>query len=287
MNIEPDKLVEKYLDGDLTPVEQADLDRRLHDEPALRRELLQVAGMEEEIYRIIRTQAEVRRQRFWQRALPLGLAALLLLQIGGWLWLNRVGATRSNGRLIVVERTLPPVLGSVIALSGVASVTRDQPGDVRQGVVLGMGLRAGDRLQMGTNAVAVFRYRDGSQLRMYALSDLTLAVSNGAKRVWVRTGALDMEVRPQPVGQAMEVATDGLTTIVRGTEFRLLADDRAVWLGVRCGKVDVVRASDQLVVAVTDGQYVATAKGWPFTPMPTTCPYWQAQCVARTGGKYR
>jgi len=148
-------------------------------------------------------------------------------------------------------------------------------------------VRAGDRLLAGANAVIVFRYGDGSRLRIYSSSDLTLDMTNGAKRVWFRSGAMDADIAPQPAGQQMEVATAGLTTIVRGTEFRILSDDQAVWLGVRDGRVEAVHASDRRVVAVSGGFYVATAKGWPFMPMPTTCPYWQAQCVAKTGAKYR
>jgi ferric-dicitrate binding protein FerR (iron transport regulator) len=287
MNNESDILVERYLDRSLTPAEGDELDRQLRAEPALRRELLQAAGMEVELRRTMRVQTAWRLRRFWQRTVPLGVAALLLLQVGGWLWVSRVGATRSTGRQAVVDRALPSVQGKVVALRGEASVTRGQAGDVWQPVVSGMVLRVGDRLQVGSNTVAVFRYGDGSQLRMYALSDLTLAASNGAKRVWLQAGALDAVIAPQPPDHPMEVDTPGLATIVRGTEFRMLADSQSVWLGVRHGKVDVVRASDRRVVAVTDGYYVATAKGWPFQPLSTICPYWQAQCVARTGAQYR
>jgi ferric-dicitrate binding protein FerR (iron transport regulator) len=290
MNSEPDEQVARYLDGTLTPAEQADLDGRLRSDPALRRELLWGACLEAELRRVVREQAAARQRRFRRRVLPLGLAALLVLQIGGWLWLNRTGAareTQSAAPQVTGVRSLAPALGVVVALSGEAQTFGIQGDSAWQTVVSGRVVRAGDRLRVGTNAVVVFRYADGSKLRVYPRSDLTLDATNGAKRVWVRSGALDAEITPQPAGQPMEVATAGLAAIVRGTEFRVLSDDSAVWLGVRRGRVEVVRVADRQVVALTKGQYVATAKGFPFAQLPTTCPFWQAQCVARTGASYR
>lgn len=310
MNNESEILVERYLDRSLTPAEGDELDRQLRAEPALRRELLQAAGMEVELRRIMRAQVAVRRRRFWQRTVPLGVAALLLLQVGGWIWLHRSAQTAPpplRRHVVKVVQPLPPplplplplpppalpqpdtrppVLGAVESLRGAAARVC-QTDDAWQPVVSGMVVRVGDRLQVGTNTVADLRYEDGSRLRIYPVSDLTISTTNQAKQVWLQAGALDAEIAPQPPDQPMEVGASGLSTIVRGTEFRMLADDQSVWLGVRHGKVEVVRASDRRGVAVTDGYYVSTAKGWPFQPLSTICPYWQAQCVARTGAQYR
>lgn len=287
MSCDPDRLVEGYLDGTLAPTEQAELDRRLCGEPALRRELLLAAGLEDELRRVLQAQAVARWRRFRQKIIPLGVAALILMQLGGWLWVNRVGAMRSGRPVAATRLPQPVVMGSVVAFSGDAALIHVQTGEVWQPVRTGRVVRAGDRLRVGTNAVVVFRYADDSQLQVYGLSDLTFSATNGAKRVWLRAGALDATIVPQPAGQPMEVATVALSAIVQDSEFRLLLDDQAGWLGVRHGKVDAVRASDRQRVVLADGRYVATAEGWPFSQMPTTCPYWRAQCVAKTGVGYR
>jgi hypothetical protein len=232
----------------------------------------------------------------------MGLAALLLAQVGGWLWFNRFRGSVAVESPTVVEsradsmvnttdaKTIPPLLlGKVVVAQGGEAQMAD--GDSAQGwqpVVPGAVVRAGSRLRAGSATTVDFCYEDGSRLRLYAHSELMLTETNGAKRVGIESGALDATVVPQTAGCEMKLAADGLIMVVRGTEFRVVSDEEgAVWLGVRQGKVAVAHTEDESPLVVKRGFYVATAKGWPFAPLPTTCPYWQAQCISKTGTRYR
>jgi len=310
MSSEPDKQVEAYLAGEMEETSQPDLERRLRNDPAVRLELLRSAVLDVGLRQLLARQAEQRRRRLRRWLAPLGLAALLLAQIGGWIWFNRTGkeptavarpteilpvpqpeqtAGKNTAEALTCDRpTMPPQMGVIVAVQGEASLISGMlPDEAELPLVTGMVVRAGARLRSGPGARVDFRYEDGSLLRLYAASDLMLTMSNGAKRVWVQAGALNAEITPQPADCAMEMAAAGLILVVRGTEFLVIAEEKAVWTGVRHGRVDVVRASDRQTVPLTEGRYVSTSKGWPFAPLPIACPYWQARCVARTGMNYR
>jgi ferric-dicitrate binding protein FerR (iron transport regulator) len=72
-----------------------------------------------------------------------------------------------------------------------------------------------------------------------------------------------------------------------GTEFRLMADARSRWLGVRQGVVKVSRLADGQKVTLQAGNYSAVAPNWPYMRMDArVCPYWKQVCRQAAGTPY-
>jgi ferric-dicitrate binding protein FerR (iron transport regulator) len=150
----------------------------------------------------------------------------------------------------------------------------------------GAAVRLGDAVAVGTNSAATVRFGDGSQLRLYARTRLAFDRWNGGKRLEMAGGALDAVVVPQPTNAPMVVETPFAVARVQGTQFRLLSDRASTWLGVREGRVVMVRKADQRAVAVVPQYYAVVGQGVPFGLLSNQCPYWRGRCTAMTGSVY-
>ena len=72
-----------------------------------------------------------------------------------------------------------------------------------------------------------------------------------------------------------------------GTEFRLMADARSRWLGVRAGVVEASRVADGQKVTLQAGNYSAVAPNWPYMRMDArVCPYWKQVSQQAAGTPY-
>lgn len=146
---------------------------------------------------------------------------------------------------------------------------------------------AGDAIVTSTNASARFAYADGSTLLIYRASAVVLSQSDAGPGLDLRRGAVDADIRQQPDGQHLRVLGDLMHAEIVGTEFRLMADARSRWLGVRQGVVEASRLADGQKVTLQAGNYSAVAPNWPYMRMDArVCPYWKQVCRQAAGTPY-
>lgn len=120
-----------------------------------------------------------------------------------------------------------------------------QHGDDTQPLLAGASLRSGDRIRTGPKSSASLRFADGSRLLIPAGSDITLeqllALGREAiptVRLGVRKGSADSLVTPNARRLPIyEVRTPHVNLGVRGTEFRVQADDASSRMQVLAGGV--------------------------------------------------
>jgi hypothetical protein len=102
-----------------------------------------------------------------------------------------------------------------------------------------------------------------------------------------KASALDVAVRKQAEGRRMRVTGALMHAEITGTEFRLMADSRSRWLGVRKGQVVVSRVADSQKVTLEAGNYAAVCPDWPYMRMNArVCPMWKGICQQAAGNAY-
>jgi ribose/xylose/arabinose/galactoside ABC-type transport system permease subunit/ferric-dicitrate binding protein FerR (iron transport regulator) len=178
--------------------------------------------------------------RLWRRtswATRLVSLALVLVIAGGlYLYVSLYAVTR-----------VPEGTAAVLDLKGVAQVTRAgsaTPVPLAQGA----SLRPGDRVTVGRASEALLRLCDGSQLRVYAnsemyLTDLSSTPTGGnTTHLAVTAGNVFAKVRKLVNRQSsFTVDSPVLTLGVRGTTFELGVDQRRGRVAVGEGTVEVKR----------------------------------------------
>lgn len=187
-------------------------------------------------------------------------------------------------RIPIAWLRLEPANATVVAAMGGAHVQRSstaQPEDVTAGMTLGIGAH----LSTDANASLTLQFADGSRLLMESNSTLDLDQMSA----YGRTGMVDTRLRLQHgrvtnavtpmtgVGAHFSVETPGTISSVRGTHFRVAADEGQSRTEVLTGRVDV--AGDRAHVLVPKEHGVAVADGsrptqaQPLLSVPTLhCP---------------
>jgi len=152
---------------------------------------------------------------------------------------------------------------------------------------IGTEVFAGDAIVTSTNASARFAYADGSTLRIYRHSAVVLSRTDAGPGLDLRRGSVDADIRKQPDGRHLRVLGELMQAEIVGTEFRLMADARSRWLGVRQGTVEASRVADGQKVTLQAGNYSAVAPNWPYRRMDArVCPVWKQVCQQAAGTPY-
>ena len=187
-------------------------------------------------------------------------------------------------RVPIAWLRVQPATATVVAVMGSAHV--QLPGTARpQNVAPGMTLGYGTHLSTDANASLTLQFADGSRLLMEENSALDLDQMSA----YGRTGMVDTRLRLQHgrvtnavtpmtgVGAHFSVETPGTISSVRGTHFRVTADQGQSRTEVLTGRVDVggdhahVLVSKEHGVAVSDGAKPTQAQ--PLLPAPALqCP---------------
>jgi ferric-dicitrate binding protein FerR (iron transport regulator) len=298
------ELLDAWDDNSLGAEGTADLKRRLA-EPDARAELVSDWLLHGAIYELLREERSVgesvpaagrpagvsrplplvrsRRSPWFAGAIAAGAAAAVLL---GWFTFQHRPPVR--GTVTAVPPPDPrPVAGALTLADGEVWIAT---AGLTNAVTLAGGpatLRVGDAILTGSNALARFTYPDGSTLSLYRNTRVVVSVTNGALRANLALGAIDADIRPQLPGCSMHVTTAFMGTEVLGTEFRLMADSKSAWLGVRNGSVDVVRLSDGKTLHLGTSNYAAVHPKWPYMRMNAlVCPAWKSVCQRAAGSEY-
>ena len=177
-----------------------------------------------------------------------------------------------------------PANAQVLAVIGSAHVQQRGEAQVEP-VTAGMSLGYGAHLSTDANASLTLQFADGSRTLMQQNSELDLDQMSA----YGRTGMVDTRLRLQHgrvsssvtpmtgVAAHFSVETPGTISSVRGTHFRVAADDSQSQTEVLTGRVDVagdrahVLVNKNLGVAVADGTRPAAAQ--PLLAAPSLrCP---------------
>lgn len=187
-------------------------------------------------------------------------------------------------RVPIAWLRVQPASATVVAVMGSAHV--QLPGDTQtENVTPGMTLGYGTHLSTDANASLTLQFADGSRVLMEENSALDLDQMSA----YGRTGMVDTRLRLQHgrvtnavtpmtgVGAHFSVETPGTISSVRGTHFRVTAEEGQSRTEVLTGRVDVggdhahVLVPKEHGVAVSDGSKPAQAQ--LLLPAPTLhCP---------------
>lgn len=190
------------------------------------------------------------RRRLWTSRV-LAAAAVLMLAIGGGLWLK---ADPPGPRLIIVDA------GSESA---------------------GPRVARGDRIAVKPEHTGGLLYDDGTRLRLQGGSNVIVEGSSSGKRVTLVTGQLTATVAHQPKGKPFTIATSSAATTVLGTTLTVATDGIETEVAVAQGTVAVERSSDKATVAVTAGERSTVAADVPLRARADSAPAGQLHRVGQ------
>lgn len=156
------------------------------------------------------------------------------------------------------------------------------PRTVRQGANW-LPLQLNDTIEMvdATNTVQVV-YGDGTTLSLLGETRLKFPeLPNGSKQVTVRSGLIQADVEPQPVGRPLQIVTDTATLEVLGTTLGVEVLDSSTQLGVVTGRVAMIRRADGQRVEVSAGRFatatVSTDRPLQAFPFPNLAEAWSEE----------
>ena len=228
-----DLLIQRLLDGTLTPAEHAAVNQRLRDDAELREHMREIAEQAVAMGDMAR-QLEADRpsgslhvaekRATFTHWLALA-ASVALLASSAWLWMGRRDA---------------PVL-TLVDSSG--TVVWNHGGEMRVNVSEGEKLAAGTLETLGEAASAQLQFADGTIISLTGESELSFSEET-QKLLVLRKGSLSAQVKPQPLGHPMIVRTPSAEAEIVGTTFNLSARPDDTLLKVDEGLVKLKRLAD-------------------------------------------
>jgi hypothetical protein len=147
-------------------------------------------------------------------------------------------------------------------LQAVAGQVRVRRGDASFAGRSGAALLFGDWLEVGPRSSADVKY-DGESTRISlgAGTRLRLDGAGGGKHCDLKSGAIRVEVAPQPAGAPMVLVTPHARVEVLGTSFRLVAGSEGTRLEVREGRVRMIVPGSGDAVEVAAGMSATAQPG--------------------------
>ena len=231
----------RYAEGSMSDSEMAPFEARLASEPALRKDLRDLAEQAFAIgehARNAEAMSEIanrsgiialpqNRRASWKIHLPWAAAAALVISAVTFFF------TRESPPMALVE---------VLEVSGTASWISE---DGARTVVLekGMRLPAGALELSSESGLARLRYDDGSTLTFTGFAEAVITKKSG-KSLRMKHGQLTANVSPQEAGAAMRIATPTAEVTIVGTQFSLNVEEGKTGLGVFEGMVRMRRLTD-------------------------------------------
>ncbi|MBC7853939.1 MAG: FecR domain-containing protein [Pirellulaceae bacterium] len=155
------------------------------------------------------------------------------------------------------QESAPRAVANVEELSG--QVVRIK-GSTEEPLRMGQAISTGDRLMAAPGSTAVWKYKDGTTIRILGDTETELNTdANLAKQVKLERGELVASVAKQTRGP-MIFTTPHATATVRGTELRLVVAQSDTQLDVTTGQVDFQRHSGSQVLKLRANESgIATA----------------------------
>lgn len=227
-----DLLIQRHLDGTLSPADHAQLNQRLREDAELRAHLRDIALQAVAMGDLARSRpvaavtraAAPRRLRSSSALLALA-ASIALLAASAWLFVG--------------SRDLPVL--TLVDASG--SVSWSHGGDVRVNIEEGEKLTEGIIELFGETTSAQFQFKDGTFITLSGEAELSFS-EDQQKLLVLRKGSLSAQVKPQPRNRPMIVRTPSAEAEIVGTTFNLSARPDDTLLKVDEGLVKLKRLAD-------------------------------------------
>lgn len=271
-----DLLLEKYLDGALTPTEREEFQALLQRDSDLRAQYISVLTQASILRRIHRKKAtesarnELSDIRLAQNqlkkkkphsaektnfgpALKIGVAVAALVAIVFTIQISRQGSVPSDS---AVSNTNSEPKAKVV---DVQDIFVDANTEKR----LSAEDLAGRKVITRENASAVIHYKDGTSVELEANTKVQLSSVDPQKGKVVEalTGRVIVNAVPQPKDRPLQIVSAHGRATVLGTLFWLSVDDQGTRVDLLKGKVSLIRTSDSATLQLAEGQRAVLAPG--------------------------
>jgi len=286
----------RYLDGNLTPQEQARVADLLRSDPEARAFLRDVAEQAVTIADVERVEerhkGELEARRDWA-----GKQHEMSSRVRGpgihlarWPWAVAAAAVIAFiASMYFQQPSIEPEIAKITGLNGSLQWTGDG-GRVFHDLRVGTGLPGGTVEGMAPGSWFELEFNDGSTVTISGNSMLTFA-DHGQKKLYLKEGNVSGNVKPQPTGKPMLIYTRSAMLEVLGTQFEVEAELAVTTLNVSSGRVKVKRLSDGTTVDVPAKHRVIAAADREMLPIPApeAVSQWRSQLhlgPAGTHGKW-
>ena len=234
-----DFLIQRLVDGTLTPAEHAEVNRRLRDDSDLREHLRDIA--EQAV-----AMGDMARQLKTDTPVPASYSPGKSARHSSWLALAASLMVLAASAWLFLGSTETPVL-TLVDASG--SVAWSHSGEWRTEISIGESMAAGTLETVGESATAQLQFRDGTLISLSGESELSFS-EDGQKLLVLRKGSLSAQVKPQPKSKPMLVRTPSAEAEVVGTVFNLSTRSEDTLLKVDEGLVKLKRLADGSAIDV-------------------------------------
>jgi len=256
------ELLLKYLDGDLSPKEEAQVADLLRSNAQARAFLRDVVEQAVTVADVERTEGSHQdaleakqhwvgsRRRRWV----------------GWSW--ALGAAACIALMANISFLLVNTEPKIVTITGVSGPLRwtGSGGRVFHDLRVGTTLPGGTVEGLTPGSWFELTFDDRSTVTISGNSTLTFA-DHGQKTLYLKEGSLSSHVTAQPQGKPMLVYTRSALLEVLGTQFDVEAELAATMLNVSEGKVRLKRLSDGTTVDVKAKQRVVAANDREMQPV--------------------
>jgi len=267
------KLLLRYLDGNILPEEEAQVTDLLRRDPQARAFLRDVAeqavtAADMELVEA-RQQGELDARQDWMGNRHEALSGIgrTRVRLARWPWAVAAAAVVALFASVYFQwPSAEPDIAEITGLSGSLQWTGD-------GGRIFHDLRVGTKLPGGTIEGMVpgswfkLEFNDGSTVTISGNSTLTFS-DYGQKKLHLKEGSVSGNVKPQPAGKPMLIYTRSAMLEILGTQFEVEAELATTTLNVSEGKVRVRRLSDGVTVDVAAKHRVVAADDRDMRPVP-------------------
>jgi len=273
---EYDDLIGRYVHGDATQEDLAELSRVLERNPEIISRFLAAAEIERDLREVYGTVAT----KSVTRSVP---AARKPRSV------RRPGAPSNSwiGTATAVAAVIVIVAAFVLSARGQGAVIAHVAATVNGAMLIRDGdesplqsdtdVHIGDKLRVPARAAVLVDFPDRTKMTVGSTgNDETIALfdeysppnssSGTGKKIRLESGVMTAEVSPQPKGRPMLVTTSRATAEVVGTQLKVSVENEATRLDVLEGKVRLRRLSDFAVADVKGGEFLVASKDADFSP---------------------
>jgi ferric-dicitrate binding protein FerR (iron transport regulator) len=275
---EYDDLIGRYVHGDATQEDLAELSRVLERHPEIIQRFLAAAELERDLREVYGTQAVVAKsqtkavavarisRKSRRRRAATGSWVLPAAGVAAVIAIAAAFVLSARGQGSVIAHVASAVRGAIIIRGG-EEFTLEADSDIR----------IGDKLKVPARATVNVDFPDRTRMTVGSASnDETVALfdeysqpgaaTGTGKKIRLDSGVMTAEVSPQPKGRPMLVTTSRATAEVVGTQLKVSVENEATRLDVLEGKVRLRRLSDFAVADVSGGEYLVASKDADFQP---------------------
>jgi hypothetical protein len=265
-------LLSEYLDGDADRQSAARLYAMLKADPVLRKRFCEEIRLHTLLREIALQKApgNVRTFTMWQQlrkplAVLISAAAALAIAAGVW-WFANEGTKRAAAEVARVV----DVQGMVARVPDSGFRIQREGNHEKRGMLIGDVVRAGDRIETGTNGwVKLAFVGEQTFVEEFASSELVCVPSvDDGKKLDLQRGKLTASVAKQKPGKPFVVTTPHACVTVIGTIFEVQVGEKETRVDVKQGIVRLTQLADGAAIEVPAGDGAVAGMNVSLAPKP-------------------